>query len=378
MTCACCLVGCNGSANDTSSSSNSQWNVKVTKIGNSEITSILGFKGPYGLTLSDDAKLYVPDIRDGKVIRFSDLFEAESWLGYSLEAQKSGWFDESYSVDISNKESLKGAHSVTFNSRGQIIIADFFNKTVNLYDSSGKFLSFINSSPSDTSLKFEGPANAHIDQNGNLWVSDWTSHRVYKFDSDFNFIGWLGATATGSTNGFVQTGKAISSNNLGGFNKPHMIKVDSEGFLYVVETGNHRVQKFTPLGESLGWIGAKQSGGITSHFEVTGSPISSPALGGFNQPVSLSIFNNEKLIIADNGNNRVQSFDLNGKFIGWVGGSNSDVFFNWTKVNTSPVGGKATGYLLAPFEAIQVENRLYIADGHNNRVQIYKVDPEFR
>lgn len=370
MTSLFLISGCEGN----SSNNGSQWSVDKATVGKSQVTLITGFKGPYGLSLHDNGKLYVPDIRDGRVIRFSNSLDFERWLGYSLESQTSGWFDETYSVDASHEESLKGAHSVAFDSLERVIVADFYNKTVNIYDSSGNFLGYVNNTPSDLSLSFEGPANVAFDKSGNLWVSDWTSHRVFKFDSGFNFIGWLGATASGPTNGFVQSGTAISSAELGGFNKPHMVKVDDEGYLYVVETGNHRVQKFDSQGQSIGWIGAKQSGGTTDGFDLTGQSIKSDVIGGFENPVSLQLYDNKKLIVADNANNRVQSFDLDGKFEGWIGASKSSVFTDWTNTDSPAVGGKDAGYFSAPFDAVQIGNKLYVADGHNNRIQIYEFD----
>lgn len=56
------------------------------------------------------------------------------------------------------------------------------------------------------------------------------NNRVQKFDSDGNFITKWGSEGSGE----------------GQFNRPLGISVDSEGNVYVVDTGNYRIQVFAP------------------------------------------------------------------------------------------------------------------------------------
>ena len=68
--------------------------------------------------------------------------------------------------------------------------------------------------------------------------------------------------------------------------------------LYVVDSGNHRVQKFTLTGETLGQFGSKGSGE-----------------GQFNTPRGICSDGRGQLLVADNGNNRVQIFTVDGTFV---------------------------------------------------------------
>ena len=76
--------------------------------------------------------------------------------------------------------------------------------------------------------------------------------------------------------------------------------------LYVVDSGNHRVQKFTLTGEYLGQFGSKGSGE-----------------GQFNSPYSICSDGSRRVLVTDNGNNRVQVFTAGGKFISFVSCSSS-------------------------------------------------------
>ncbi|WP_082173534.1 NHL repeat-containing protein [Vibrio sp. VPAP30] len=351
----------------------SQWLATTSVVGNSTITSITGFQGPYGLLVSHDFKLYVPDIVEARVVRFSSELAFEKWLGYSSETNTSGWFDEDLSPSVDSLEAPIGAHSISFSSHGYIVVSAYYNLSVHIYDDSGNFVQFLNSSPNDSSLKFKGPANAYVDPTGNIWVSDYGSHRVFKFDSNYNFIGWLGATSSGPTNGFAQSGEPVSSSALGGFNKPHMVKVDKNGFVYVVEVGNNRIQKFDQNGQPLGWIGAKKNGGTTLKFEVGGEAVPTSLPGGFDKPASIFIHNNQSIIVADFGNNRIQKFNLDGTYVGWLGASKSNIYVNWSNTGESAIRGTSIGHLSSPFDAIIANERLFIADGLNKRIKIYPI-----
>ena len=75
----------------------------------------------------------------------------------------------------------------------------------------------------------------------------------------------------------------------GRFNAPRGIAVDAAGDVLVVDTGNHRVQKFTA------------EGGFIDAFGVFGiGPVQ------FNQPYDIAIAGDGTVYISDRENNRVQ------------------------------------------------------------------------
>ena len=49
-----------------------------------------------------------------------------------------------------------------------------------------------------------------------------------------------------TTEGKYLTGLLVEGDEPGQFVIPHALAVDSKGFLYVVDSSNHRIQKFKP------------------------------------------------------------------------------------------------------------------------------------
>ena len=76
-------------------------------------------------------------------------------------------------------------------------------------------------------------------------------------------------------------------------------------------------------------------------------------------------------IIADNGNHRIVKMNAEGQFIGWFSGSYNGITLPWSSSATRPEKGDKIGYLAHPFHAIEVGNKIYVADGHNNRIVVY-------
>ena len=68
-----------------------------------------------------------------------------------------------------------------------------------------------------------------MDPNGDLYVTDILDHHVQKFDSSGNFICKWGIEGTGD----------------GEFDEPAGIGISSSGEIYIVDSMNQRIQKYT-------------------------------------------------------------------------------------------------------------------------------------
>ena len=127
-----------------------------------------------------------------------------------------------------------------------------------------------------------------IDSSGNIYIAETESHRVTKW------------TMSGPTILTIDHWGSRGS-GAGEFRYPYGIAVGEQGgteYVFVMDSGNHRVQKFTPAGEFL-WEFGKHGTGE----------------GEFECPVSVAVGEDGSVYVSDWGNNRVQKFDPDGKVV---------------------------------------------------------------
>lgn len=79
--------------------------------------------------------------------------------------------------------------------------------------------------------QFKGATDLAVDnRSGDIYVVDGGNNRVQRFDRDGRFISEFGSAGRGN----------------GQFDRPYGIACDKEGYLFVSDTGNKRIQKFAP------------------------------------------------------------------------------------------------------------------------------------
>ena len=183
--------------------------------------------------------------------------------------------------------------------------------------------------------QFSNPRNVAVGPEGYLYVADSGNHRVQKFDPEGNYLlGWGG-----------------QGNAPGQFQEPWGITVDAQGQVYVADTWNHRVQVFDSNGTFLRQWGA--------HGQV--QDLAPDTAGLFWGPRDIVIDGQGRVLVTDTGNKRVQVFESTGEFITMFGGL-----------------GTASGQMNEPVGlAVGPEGRIYLADTWNQRVQVFDADYKF-
>ncbi|MFM8445677.1 MAG: fibronectin type III domain-containing protein [Methylococcus sp.] len=133
----------------------------------------------------------------------------------------------------------------------------------------------------------------------------------------------------------------------GVFNLPKGIAVDGSGNVYVLDTSNHRIQKFNPSGVYQSTIGGYGA-----------------ADGAFSSPAGLALDSGGNLYVVDNGNSRIQKFTSSGQFLNkWGSSGNGNGQFNF---------GSAYDNI-----ALDSSGNIYVVDSNNNRIQKFKPDGSF-
>ncbi len=78
-------------------------------------------------------------------------------------------------------------------------------------------------------------------------------------------------------------------------------------------------------------------------------------VGELTYPYGLMMLLDGTILVAEYGNNRLQRFDPNGKSLGLFGGI-----------------GRGTGQLQYPWAVAGTEDRIFVLDSGNNRVQVIR------
>lgn len=167
---------------------------------------------------------------------------------------------------------------IAVDSSGNFYVADTGNARLQKFAPDGKFLAAIGKRGTATG-ELRAPRGMAVDAAGDIYVTDEENNRLVKFAADKVFIKeWSGPAP--------------------GFNAPRDIAFAADKQLYILDDGGSRLVKFNPLDETFTvW---KQ--GETEE-------------DGFAGATGLTVGAN-RIYLADNKNNRIQIFDLDGKFIG--------------------------------------------------------------
>ncbi len=141
---------------------------------------------------------------------------------------------------------------------------------------------------------FSGPASISIDAEGNVYLPDPDRHQVLRWRACDEMVERVGC--------FGGDGSLPSQ-----FRSPHAVLVGPRGALYVADSGNHRIQIFD--------LQTLQLRSIWGRMDAQGRPIASHEVGNFNQPWALCADSNSFVYVVDRGNRRVQKFSADGQVV---------------------------------------------------------------
>lgn len=181
--------------------------------------------------------------------------------------------------------------------------------------------------------QFNAPRGIDFAPDGSFYVADSRNNRIQHFDADGKFINMWG-----------EFGDATFSDLPGGiFNEPWAVAVGPDGSVYVSDTWNHRIQKFTADGTPI------------TRWGYYGQGESPEAFWG---PRGIDVDAEGRVYVSDTGNKRIVIFDENGQFIAQFG---------------------STGMGAGEFDeqvgvAVDTDGIVYVTDTWNQRVQSFMPD----
>ncbi len=157
-------------------------------------------------------------------------------------------------------------------------------------------------------------------------------------------------------------GNYLSSWGEGVLTDAHGMFIDADDNLYLPVKDAHIVLKYSSDGNLLMTMGTRDKPSDTGYTGTYGDPILRGA-GPFNKPSDVALSPTGDIYISDGyGNARVHKFTAEGKLL-----------HSWG----SP-GFEAPGELHIPHGVwVHTDDRVFVADRENNRVQIFGPDGEF-
>ncbi len=238
---------------------------------------------------------------------------------------------------------MNAPREISFAPDGTFYVADLRSARILHFDAGGKFMEQWGTpsgndpshpNPDAAQGAFNEPWGVAVGPDGSVYVSDTWNYRVQKFTAHGQFIKMWSSFGPG--------------NQAETFYGPRGITVDRSGHVYVVDTGNKRVVVFDANGTYLTQFG---SGGLDP--------------GQFDEPVGIAIDDAGTIYLTDTWNQRVQSL------VPAPDGLTFTPLKQWDVVGW-------TGQSLdnKPFIAVDNQGHVFITDPEGYRVIEYTTDGE--
>lgn len=184
-------------------------------------------------------------------------------------------------------------------------------------------------------LGLNTPRSIAVGLNEDIYVADSRNHRILHIASDGSLLQEWGTFGD----------NASLNAPIGTFNEPWGVAVGPDGSVYVTDTWNHRVQKFTEDGQPV------------TTWGQYGQPFPEDAASKsyFWGPRGIAVDSQGRVFVADTGNKRIAVFDEEGNFLTEFGMAGLD-----PGQFDEPVG-----------VAVTADGTVYVTDTWNQRVQSF-------
>lgn len=194
---------------------------------------------------------------------------------------------------------FNGISGIATDRSGNVYVGDNNNGRVQVFTNDGVWLRSMGQYGTNRTVpgQFNGVGGVAVDSEGNVFAVDVGNYRVQKFAPDGTPLTYFGAEDVPN-----RPGEQTFDSN------PRAVAIDAAGDVYVVD--RYHVHKFDNNGARLGQWGLAAGAG-------TGP-------GEFDNPRGIAAGPDGSIWVADTGNARVQRFSTSGEFRGEFGGRGSE------------------------------------------------------
>jgi len=267
-------------------------------------TPILGLplSRPQAIAIDAEGSVYIVDTGNSRIVKFNKKGDYEFALGGF------GWETEQFDrpLDITVKTGL------------EVFVADFNNERIERYDKNLNYISsFYSEETFSTNLQFGFPSGVDVSAQGELFICDNENNRILKLNTlgeptlSFGDFNW----------------------GDGQLEHPAKVEISPGNLIYVSDQSANQVVVFDYFGNYVSRFGKKL----------------------LNKPKGMT-WSQNKLFVADSGNDRMVVFDKNLQLI-----------YSWGNE------GSRIGAFKNPVDVAGFDERIYVLDSDNNRIQVFEL-----
>ncbi|MCL2726593.1 MAG: NHL repeat-containing protein [Polyangiaceae bacterium] len=200
------------------------------------------FYSPAGLTVDALGNVYVADTNNNKIREVTSEGKVTTIAGTGIPDH----------IDGSTLSStFYGPTGIVVDATGTLYVADCINNNIRKIMTNGEVITLagsgaaglIDSTGADAA--FNIPVGITIDANGNLFVSDTFNNVVRKVTPD-GVVTTIAGQREAYTNKGVM-GDTDGPSDTATFNSLSGVAVDTNGVIYVADTGNNKIRKIAPV-----------------------------------------------------------------------------------------------------------------------------------
>ena len=344
------------------------------------------FNIPEDVAVDAAGNVYVADTNNHKIRKITPSGVVTTLAGSGSSGATNG---------VGTAASFNAPASIAVDASGNLYVADRDNHKIRKINPSGVVTTLAGSGAQGaadgigTAASFAIPNGVAVDADGNVYVADWSNHKIRKITA-----AGVVTTLAGSGSIGARDGTGIDAS----FNAPQGVTVDATGNVYVADSYNNKIRKITAAGVVSTFVlryyspdntspdmyyprsVAVDAAGnvyvadmynnriikITPEFSVTTLAGGNNGISGdtngtgkaarFNNPAGIAIDAAGKVYVADSGNTIIRKIDAAGVVTSLAGSS---------RYRTTDGTGSAASFSTPSDVAVDATGNVYVADGLN-------------